>query len=195
MYEFEPKIAGAEMEAVEHRWVPENDSGQGFEIVDSLRGMFSTFYRFATEDEGKIGKLRLDPGSWGVSFREIIKPKCFLSGDSNCSESSILIRPSCRLRHPFRRVADPLAGYAGFRTILNFGGWVCHPKNQNFAQGVSPGRGTLTRPVCVGKTAISCPSDKYLAHLGREVAQSLRLFRPTRHHGPSSVLGTPKIEP
>jgi hypothetical protein len=66
-YEVEPRISGAEIDAVEHRWIPEEDNDQGFEIVDSLSGMFSNFYRFATQDEDKIAKLKLDvaPGSWG----------------------------------------------------------------------------------------------------------------------------------
>jgi hypothetical protein len=71
-YEVQSKTAGGLIEAVEHRWVPEEDTKQGFEIVDSISGMFSTFYKFATSDEDQIGKLRLDvtPGSWGSLIPE-----------------------------------------------------------------------------------------------------------------------------
>jgi len=66
-YRAEPRVIENEIEAVEHLWVPEVDHEQGFEIVGSLSEMFSTFYKFATQDEGRMGKLRLDitPGSWG----------------------------------------------------------------------------------------------------------------------------------
>jgi hypothetical protein len=66
-YETEPTVVGNELEAVEHRWVPEVDNDQGFEVVGSLSEMFSTFYKVATQDDGQMGKLRLDvaPGSWG----------------------------------------------------------------------------------------------------------------------------------
>jgi hypothetical protein len=66
-YKAEPRIVENEIEAVEHLWVPEEDHEQGFEIVSSLSEMFSTFYKFATQDEGQMGKLRLNitPGSWG----------------------------------------------------------------------------------------------------------------------------------
>ena len=66
-YAAEARIVENEIEAVEHRWVPEEDHQQGFEIVGSLSDMFSTFYKFATQDEGRVAKLRLDvtPGSLG----------------------------------------------------------------------------------------------------------------------------------
>ena len=72
MYEVEPRIVADEIEAVEHRWVPEVDNQQGFEMVGSLSEMFCTFFKFATQDEGRIGKLRLDisPGSWGSLIPE-----------------------------------------------------------------------------------------------------------------------------
>jgi hypothetical protein len=72
VYEIEPRIVENEIVAVEHRWVPEVDHAQGFEIVGSLSEMFSTFYKFATQDEGQMGKLRLDitPGSWGSLIPE-----------------------------------------------------------------------------------------------------------------------------
>ena len=65
------------LETVEHYWVPEMDHEQGFEIVGSLSEMFSTFYKFATQDEGQVGKLRLDitPGSWGNLIPEDHKGK------------------------------------------------------------------------------------------------------------------------
>jgi hypothetical protein len=67
-YEVVPTLIGEDIEAVEHRWFPETDSEQGFEIVDSLSGMFSSFYRFATQEDEKIANLRVDitPGSWGT---------------------------------------------------------------------------------------------------------------------------------
>jgi hypothetical protein len=67
-YEVEPRIVGNEIEAVEHRWIPEEDHNQGFEIVGSISEMFCTFYKFATQEEGQLGRLRLDitPGSWGT---------------------------------------------------------------------------------------------------------------------------------
>jgi Holliday junction resolvase len=76
-YAAEPRIVENEIEAVEHRWVPEVDHEQGFEIVGSLSEMFSTFYKFATQDEGQMGKLRLDitPGSWGNLIPEDHKGK------------------------------------------------------------------------------------------------------------------------
>lgn len=66
-YSVEPKIVKNEIEAVEHRWVPEEDHQQGFEFVGSLSDMFSTFYKVATQNEGRVAKLRLDvnPGSLG----------------------------------------------------------------------------------------------------------------------------------
>jgi hypothetical protein len=74
-YGVEPRVAGNEIEAVEHRWVPKEDHNQGFEIVASLSEMFCTFYTFATQDEGRVGKLRLDitPGSWGSLIPEDYK--------------------------------------------------------------------------------------------------------------------------
>ena len=66
-YESEAKVLENQIELVEHRWVPDEDHEQGFEFVDSLSGMFSTYYRFTTQNEGKIENLQLDvsPGSWG----------------------------------------------------------------------------------------------------------------------------------
>jgi hypothetical protein len=62
-YESEPKIVNNEIEAVEHRWTPQQDSGQGFEIIGSLSEMFSTYYKFFTEDAGKVNRLRLNANS------------------------------------------------------------------------------------------------------------------------------------
>src|SRR5258708_29942358 len=66
-YESEVKVIENQIEMVEHRWSPDEDHEQGFEFVDSLSGMFSAYYRFATQDEGKIESLHLEipPGSWG----------------------------------------------------------------------------------------------------------------------------------
>jgi hypothetical protein len=71
-YEVEPRVVDNQLEAVEHRWVPEADHEQGFEIVGSLSEMFSTFYKFATQDGDQMEKLRLDvaPGSWGTLIPE-----------------------------------------------------------------------------------------------------------------------------
>ena len=67
-YEAVPRIANGSVDSVEHHWMPMDDNEQGFEMVDSLSGMFSRFYTFATADEDKIARLRLDisPGSWGA---------------------------------------------------------------------------------------------------------------------------------
>jgi len=66
-YEAIPKIIANQIEAVEHRWIPDEDHKQGFEMIGSLSGMFSKFYRFATQDEGELAKLRLEitPGFLG----------------------------------------------------------------------------------------------------------------------------------
>jgi len=76
-YETEPRIVENEIELVEHRWVPEVDHEQGFEIVGSLSEMFSTFYKFATQEEGQVRELRLDisPGAWGSLVPEDYKGK------------------------------------------------------------------------------------------------------------------------
>lgn len=74
-YEAEPRMAGNEIEAVEHRWTPATDHEQGFEIVASLSEMFSTSYKLATQDEGKVVQLRLEvaPGLWGRLIPEDYK--------------------------------------------------------------------------------------------------------------------------
>lgn len=71
-YEAELKLAANEIEAVEHRWVPDEDHQQGFEIVGSLSELFSTFYRFRTQEEGELTRLRLDvtPGFLGQLIPE-----------------------------------------------------------------------------------------------------------------------------
>jgi Holliday junction resolvase len=67
MYEVKPQIVGGEIESVEHRWFPEEDHNQGFEIVGAMSEMFCTFYKFATQEERQVGRLRIDvsPGSLG----------------------------------------------------------------------------------------------------------------------------------
>jgi hypothetical protein len=65
----ECKIDKNQVEAVLHKWEPEVDSKQGFEIVGSLSSMFSRFYGLATSsDVGTIEQLKLDvsPGSLGL---------------------------------------------------------------------------------------------------------------------------------
>lgn len=71
-YEVIPEIADGQIEAVEHRWSPDEDSQQGFEMVGSLSDMFSKYYRFATQDNGELDRLRLDvpPGSLGKLIPE-----------------------------------------------------------------------------------------------------------------------------
>lgn len=66
-YETELRTTGNEIDAFEHRWVPVEDTGQGFEIVGSLGEMFSAYYKFFTQEEDKVSRLGLDinPGSWG----------------------------------------------------------------------------------------------------------------------------------
>ncbi len=51
---------------------PDEDQGQGFEIVGWLSGMFSRFYAQATEGEGQIGQIRADitPGALGSLIPE-----------------------------------------------------------------------------------------------------------------------------
>ena len=94
-YESEPKLVGNEIEAVEHRWVPEQDQQQGFEIVGSLSEMFSTFYRFMTQEDGEVTRLQIEvtPGSLGQLIPENHK------GDK---------LPPWRFRmHPAKREAKP----------------------------------------------------------------------------------------
>ena len=76
-YEVKPTIVGDEIESVEHCWIPEPGHEQEFHIVGSRSEMFSTFYNFATQDEGRMEKLRLDidPGSWGSLIPENYKGK------------------------------------------------------------------------------------------------------------------------
>jgi len=66
-YESDAKIVKNEIESVEHRWVPQEDNNQGFEIVGSLGEMFSTYYRFFTQEEGRVERLQVNftPGSLG----------------------------------------------------------------------------------------------------------------------------------
>ncbi|HEV2616371.1 MAG TPA: hypothetical protein VGU63_07155 [Candidatus Acidoferrales bacterium] len=66
-YEVIADVIDNQIETVEHRWSPERDNGQGFEILGSLGEMFSTFYKSVTQDEGQVRRLRIDvsPGSLG----------------------------------------------------------------------------------------------------------------------------------
>ena len=75
-YETEAKIVANQIDAVEHRWTPDEDHEQGFEFVDSISGMFSTLYKFATQGEDKIENLQLDAGpEWGLLIPEDYKGK------------------------------------------------------------------------------------------------------------------------
>lgn len=71
-YETIPQIVAGQIEAVEHRWSPNEDHQQGFEMVGSLSEMFSRYYRFATQQDGELARLRLDvnPGAWGMLIPE-----------------------------------------------------------------------------------------------------------------------------
>jgi hypothetical protein len=61
-----PTLAEDQIESLERRWSPTEDHAQGFEIVDSLSGMFSTFYKFATQDEKAIDSLQMGASAqWG----------------------------------------------------------------------------------------------------------------------------------
>jgi hypothetical protein len=94
-YESEARIVENQIETVEHRWVPDEDHEQGFEIVESLSGMFSTFYKFATQDEGKIENLQLDvtPGSWGCLIPEDYRGKALPLWRFTLEPSKPLINP------------------------------------------------------------------------------------------------------
>ncbi len=56
----EAKIVNGELEYVEDRFIPLEDSGQGFEIIGWLSSMYSAFYRQTTAPEGRIGQVRLE---------------------------------------------------------------------------------------------------------------------------------------
>jgi hypothetical protein len=71
-----PTLTENQIESVEHRWSPAEDHKQGFEIVDSLSGMFSTFYKFSTQDEEKINALQMGATPhWGLLIPEDYKGK------------------------------------------------------------------------------------------------------------------------
>jgi len=53
------EIVQGELEAIEHRWNPGEDHGQGFEIAGSLSSMFSSMYIQATMDEELVGQVRM----------------------------------------------------------------------------------------------------------------------------------------
>jgi hypothetical protein len=61
------EIVDGLVEFMEYTLRPEEDSGQGFEIIGTLSGMFSVFYRAATADQDKIVQLHLnvEPGLLG----------------------------------------------------------------------------------------------------------------------------------
>jgi hypothetical protein len=54
------EILNGVVEYLEEEFMPAEDSGQGFEIVGWLSGMYSTFYQERTAPEGRIGQVRLD---------------------------------------------------------------------------------------------------------------------------------------
>jgi hypothetical protein len=53
------KIVNSELEYAEDKFMPLEDSGQGFEIVGSLSSMYSAFYRQTTAPDGLVGQIRL----------------------------------------------------------------------------------------------------------------------------------------
>lgn len=71
-YETEAKMDGSEIETITHRWVPDQDHDQGFEILGSVSEMFSTFYRFRTQEDNRLTSLDTDvtPGLLGQLFPE-----------------------------------------------------------------------------------------------------------------------------
>ncbi len=71
-YDVSPRIVANEIDSVEHSWTPAEDHRQGFEIVETLSGMFSSFYKFATQDEDEIRRLQVDvsPGAWRLIPKE-----------------------------------------------------------------------------------------------------------------------------
>ncbi len=50
----------SELEYAEDKFMPLEDSGQGFEIVGSLSSMYSAFYRQTTAPEGLVGQIWLE---------------------------------------------------------------------------------------------------------------------------------------
>jgi hypothetical protein len=84
-YETEANVIDNQIESIEHRWTPGVDHHQGFEIVDSLSGMFSTYYKIATQEEGKIESLQVEvtPRSWGRLIPQDYKGNRSRYGDSH----------------------------------------------------------------------------------------------------------------
>jgi hypothetical protein len=75
-YQVVPKLGGNQIESVEHRWAPPEDHDQGFEIVGSLSGMFSMFYKVATQDEDRIENIQIEASSrWGRLIPDDYKGK------------------------------------------------------------------------------------------------------------------------
>jgi hypothetical protein len=72
-YDAIPQIVEGQIESVEHRWSPDEDHQQGFEIVGSLSEMFSNYYRFSTQQDGELARLRLNvnSGTWGMLIPKV----------------------------------------------------------------------------------------------------------------------------
>ena len=51
-------LDGDRLLAMEYRWEPRESSGQGFDIVGSLSGMFARYYAAQTVDHGEVVQLR-----------------------------------------------------------------------------------------------------------------------------------------
>jgi hypothetical protein len=66
-YEARPHVVDGELEAVEHRWFPAEEQLQEFAIVGSMSELFCNFYKFATQEEEQVRRVRIDvsPGSLG----------------------------------------------------------------------------------------------------------------------------------
>jgi hypothetical protein len=60
-------LTANQVDAVVFRWMPLEDSGQGFERVGFLSEMFSNFYNHMTIEEGRPKSIHADinPGHWG----------------------------------------------------------------------------------------------------------------------------------
>ena len=54
----EAVLDGDRLKAIEYRWEPIEPSGQGFDMVGSLSGMFARYYAEQTVDQGEVVQLR-----------------------------------------------------------------------------------------------------------------------------------------
>ena len=53
----EAVLDGDRLKAIEYRWAPIEPSGQGFDMVGSLSGMFARYYAEQTVDQGEVVQL------------------------------------------------------------------------------------------------------------------------------------------